>query len=92
MVERVVLPELGQGVTEAFVVAWLAGVGDQVAVGTPLVEVMTDKANVEIVSTATGRLAEQCFPPEARVGVGQTLALVDPAAAEGVPHRDSQPI
>lgn len=72
----IVLPSLGDNVTEAFVVDWLVGVGARVQEGHPIVEVMTDKANVEVESTATGVLVEQRFGAEARVGIGETLAVV----------------
>lgn len=72
----IVLPSLGDNVTEAFVVDWLVGVGDRVEAGVPLVEVMTDKANVEVESSATGVLVEQRFGAEARVEIGETLGVI----------------
>jgi pyruvate dehydrogenase E2 component (dihydrolipoamide acetyltransferase) len=83
MPQPIPLPALGEAVTEAFIVDWLVPLGGDVEVGTPIVEVMTDKANVEVESTTAGRLVEQCFPPDARVGVGQTLAIIEPAEPGG---------
>lgn len=74
---EVVLPELGEGVTEAFIAQWLVGVGETVTAGEPLVEVMTDKANLEVESTVSGTLLEQRFENEARVEVGQVLAVIE---------------
>ena len=71
-----VLPSLGEGVTEAFVVEWLVPVGARVDVGDAVVEVMTDKANVEVESTAAGEIVEHRFAPEARVLVGEALAVI----------------
>jgi pyruvate/2-oxoglutarate dehydrogenase complex dihydrolipoamide acyltransferase (E2) component len=72
----IVLPALGAGVTEAYVVAWLVPVGGRVDIGDPVVEVMTDKANVEIDSPAAGTLAEHRFDVDDRVTIGQVIATV----------------
>ena len=51
------LPDIGEGVAEAEIVKWLVAVGDTVAEDQPLVEVLTDKATVEIPSPRAGRVA-----------------------------------
>ncbi|MGC1304936.1 MAG: biotin/lipoyl-containing protein, partial [Caulobacteraceae bacterium] len=51
------LPDLGEGTAEAEIVAWHVAVGDRVKEDQPLVEVMTDKATVEITSPVTGTIA-----------------------------------
>ena len=57
MAERVVrLPDVGEGVAEAEIVAWHVKVGDMAREDQPLVDVMTDKATVEIPSPASGRI------------------------------------
>ena len=48
------LPDIGEGVTEGEVVQWLVGPGDSVTEDQPIVEVMTDKATVEIASPKDG--------------------------------------
>lgn len=52
------LPEIGEGTAEGEIIKWLVAVGDEVAEDTPLVEVMTDKATVEIPSPGPGIVAE----------------------------------
>ncbi len=52
------LPDIGEGVTEGEVVAWLVGLGDEVREDQPMVEVMTDKATVTITSPKTGKIVE----------------------------------
>lgn len=52
------LPEIGEGTAEGEIIKWLVAVGDEVEEDTPLVEVMTDKATVEIPSPGPGTVAE----------------------------------
>jgi len=54
MSESVVLPALGESVTEGTVTRWLKKVGETVAVDEPLVEVSTDKVDTEIPSPVAG--------------------------------------
>ncbi|GAA1518954.1 biotin/lipoyl-containing protein [Nocardioides humi] len=71
------LPEVGEGVTEAFVAVWLKDVGDPVVAGDPVLEVMTDKANIDVPSPVSGTLKEQRFAEEARVEVGEIVAVIE---------------
>src|SRR5260221_5752683 len=50
------LPDVGEGTAEAEVVAWRVGVGDLIEEDAPLVDVMTDKATVEITSPVRGKV------------------------------------
>ena len=52
------LPDIGEGLAEGEIVKWLVAVGDTVDEDQPLVEVMTDKATVEIPSPRGGTVAE----------------------------------
>ncbi len=52
------LPDIGEGVAEGEIVRWIVNEGDQVREDQPMVEVMTDKATVEIGSPVTGRVAK----------------------------------
>jgi pyruvate dehydrogenase E2 component (dihydrolipoamide acetyltransferase) len=69
------LPDLGEGLQEAEVVAWHAGVGDHVVADQPLVSVETDKAVVEIPSPCAGRIAQLHASVGERIKTG--AALVD---------------
>ncbi|HKT14569.1 MAG TPA: biotin/lipoyl-containing protein [Allosphingosinicella sp.] len=77
MKHEIVLESLGEGITEAYVSAWLKQVGDPISVGEGLVEMMTDKVNVVIESEVDGTVAEIRFPVEARVAIGSVLAVID---------------
>src|SRR5258706_12149204 len=57
MTFEVKLPDIGEGIAEGEIVRWLVKPGDAVKEDQPLVEVMTDKANVEIPSPRTGSIA-----------------------------------
>ena len=85
----VVLPELGESVTEGTVTRWLKQVGDDVAVDEPLLEISTDKVDTEIPSPVAGTLQEILVAEDETVAVGAVLARVGsgaaPAAAPAAP-------
>ncbi|AQT79350.1 dihydrolipoyllysine succinyltransferase [Mycolicibacterium litorale] len=72
----IVLPSLGEGVTEATVSRWLVDVGDDVAVDDPLLEVSTDKVDTEIASTHAGTLIDIMVAEDQAIEVGRPLAVV----------------
>ncbi len=67
------VPELGEGVYEAELVAWLVKPGDLVRRGQGLMEVMTDKATMEVPSPFVGRVAELRAEPGQQIKVGQIV-------------------
>ncbi|MDX6748461.1 dihydrolipoamide acetyltransferase family protein [Geminicoccaceae bacterium 1502E] len=69
------LPDLGEGLQEAEIVAWHVGEGDHVVADQPLLSVETDKAVVEIPSPRSGRIARLHATPGAILPIG--AALVD---------------
>ena len=71
------LPDIGEGVAEAEVVKWQVGEGDFVAADQPIVEVMTDKASVEISSPRGGRVHRLCGREGDMIAVGDTLIEID---------------
>src|SRR6185295_2909975 len=80
------LPDIGEGVAEGEIVRWMVKVGDAVKEDQPLVEVMTDKANVEIPSPRTGRIAALLAEEGQVVPVGTAIIAIEvageaPAAA-----------
>ncbi|NUR95895.1 MAG: 2-oxo acid dehydrogenase subunit E2, partial [Kribbellaceae bacterium] len=76
------LPDLGEGLTEAEIVRWLVKVGDVIAVDTPIAEVETAKSIVELPSPYAGVIEELHGEPGTTVPVGKPLITVgDPAAA-----------
>ncbi|MGA8521961.1 MAG: multifunctional oxoglutarate decarboxylase/oxoglutarate dehydrogenase thiamine pyrophosphate-binding subunit/dihydrolipoyllysine-residue succinyltransferase subunit, partial [Candidatus Dormiibacterota bacterium] len=75
------LPAMGESVSEGIVSRWLKAVGDSVEEGEPVVEVTTDKVDVEVPAPATGQLTEIVAAEGETVAVGATLAVIAPGAA-----------
>jgi pyruvate dehydrogenase E2 component (dihydrolipoamide acetyltransferase) len=80
MAKEFLLPDIGEGLTEAEVVRWLVSVGDVIAVDQLIVEVETAKTVVEIPSPFAGTIASLGAPEGATVEVGSVLFTV---ASEG---------
>ncbi len=78
-----VLPDLGEGLQEAEIVAWHVAEGDRVVADQPLVSVETDKAVVEVPSPQAGRVARLLAKPGDHVKVGAPLVIF-----EDGPHVD----
>ncbi len=77
----VVMPALGESVTEGTVTRWLKNVGDNVAVDEPLLEVSTDKVDTEIPSPASGVLLSIEVSVDSTVAVGTRLASIGASGA-----------
>jgi 2-oxoglutarate dehydrogenase E2 component (dihydrolipoamide succinyltransferase) len=80
MSTNIVVPELGESVVEARVAKWLKKPGDQVAAGDPLVELETEKIDLEVSADRAGVLAEIKHPEGADVKVGEVLAVLEESA------------
>lgn len=74
---KVVVPPLGESVVEGTIVKWLKNEGDKVKVDEPLVEIMTDKINVEIPSGYNGVMKKHLVAPDAVVEIGQEIAIME---------------
>jgi len=73
------LPDLGEGLQEAEIVAWHVGVGDHVVADQPLVSVETEKAVVEIPSPQSGRVAKLFGEPGDIARIGAPLVVFEAA-------------
>lgn len=73
------LPDIGEGVAEAEIVKWMVAEGDVVVEDQPLVEVLTDKATVEIPSPRAGRIARLGAVEGATLPVGSVLVTIEVA-------------
>ena len=83
----VVLPSMGESVTEGTVSRWLKAVGDEVKLGEAVVEVTTDKVDVEVPAPSAGTLSEIVAAEGDTVAVGATLArITEGAAAAAAPE------
>jgi len=76
MSEKIVVPVLGESITEATVAKWLKNTGDAVEADEPIVELETDKVNLEVPSPVKGILTEINSKDGSVVEVGALLGLV----------------
>ncbi|ACP33304.1 2-oxoglutarate dehydrogenase, E2 component, dihydrolipoamide succinyltransferase [Corynebacterium aurimucosum] len=76
MAHSVVMPELGESVTEGTITQWLKSVGDTVEVDEPLLEVSTDKVDTEIPSPVAGTILEIKAEEDDTVDVGAVIAII----------------
>src|ERR1043165_3305626 len=81
MTIEITVPELGESVLEATVSRWLKKEGDFVNAGDVLVELETDKVNLEVGAKGNGVLQKIEAPEGADVKVGNVLGLIDKKAA-----------
>ena len=82
------LPDLGEGLAEGEIVRWLVAEGTDVREDDPLVEILTDKAAMEMPSPVDGVLARIVANPGQVVRVGELLAVLEVAAARRPPEGD----
>ena len=79
----VTLPEMGESVTEGSIVEWRRGIGEFVAEGDPLVEVTTDKVDVEVPASVSGVVTRILAREGETVAVGSLLAEIDASKTNG---------
>ena len=86
MATNIVVPELGESVIEARVAKWLKKAGDSVVAGDALVELETEKIDLEVSADRAGVLGEIKHQEGADVKVGEVLAILEDALAGTVPE------
>lgn len=79
------LPDIGEGIQEGEIVRWIKKEGDQVKEDEAMVEVMTDKATVELTSPRKGKIARIHFQEGDMAKVGQVIVEIDEGAAGSAP-------
>jgi len=85
MPANIIVPELGESIVDARVAKWLKKEGDRVAAGDPLVELETDKIDVEVGAPQAGVLAKIERREGADVKIGEVLGVVDAVGATSAP-------
>ena len=92
MATDIVVPVLGESVSEATVAQWLKQPGDAVAVDEPLVELETDKVTLEVNASTAGVLSEVVAAEGENVEVGALLGRIgEGAGAAPAPKQESKP-
>ncbi|MBL8100635.1 MAG: 2-oxoglutarate dehydrogenase complex dihydrolipoyllysine-residue succinyltransferase [Anaerolineales bacterium] len=93
MAVKIIVPELGESVLEATVSSWLKKEGDFVNMGDVLVELETDKVNVEVGAKSAGVLQKIQAPKGSDVKVGDVLGMIDEKqSASSQPAETSKPV
>src|SRR5690625_2945443 len=88
--KEIIVPELAESITEGTISEWLVKVGDTVAKGDPVVELETDKVNLEVNSDHAGVIVEIVSEEGEDVEVGDVIAKVD-ESGEGTATPDAAP-
>ena len=96
------LPDIGEGIAEAEIVAWHVKVGDRVEEDAPLADMMTDKATVEMESPVAGVIREVAGEAGDTVAIGAPLVVIEteggeadeaaPVAADPQPEPEREPM
>ena len=79
------LPDIGEGVAEGEILKWMAKEGDQIKEDQPIVEVMTDKVNVQIPAPRTGKVVRILAKEGDIAKVGQTIMVIDDGSGTVAP-------
>ena len=84
MSEKILVPALGESINEATISKWLKNKGESINADEPIVELETDKVNLEVPSPINGVLSEINFNDGDTVEVGATLGIISDSKAETV--------
>jgi pyruvate dehydrogenase E2 component (dihydrolipoamide acetyltransferase) len=84
---NVLLPALGESVTEGTITRWLKNVGDSVSLDEAIVEISTDKVDTELPSPAAGVIAEIKVAQDQVAAVGAVLAVISTSASAATPPK-----
>jgi len=91
------LPDIGEGIAEAEIVAWHVKVGDTIREDQQIADMMTDKATVEMESPVAGKVLELAGEVGDQVPIGSVLAVIETAGADRAPEpvadsKDERPL
>jgi len=87
------LPDIGEGIAEAEIVAWHVRVGDRVEEDAQLADMMTDKATVEMESPVSGTVVEIAGEVGDLIAIGSTLAVIETdGEVDEVPDEEAQEV
>ncbi len=91
MAFEVVVPQMGESVLEGTIVEWKVAEGDKIKVNQPLVEIMTDKVNVELPSQVDGVIEKILVKPGDVVPVGKLICLITITGQAPAPAEAAKP-
>jgi len=90
MVNKVIMPKLGETMEEGEIIRWLKKEGERVEEGEPLLEVATDKANMEVEAPASGFLRKILVPEGKIVPVDEVIAYIADSMKEEIPEETGE--
>jgi pyruvate/2-oxoglutarate dehydrogenase complex dihydrolipoamide acyltransferase (E2) component len=90
MITEVIMPALGETLDEATIVAWRKKEGEWVEKGEPLLEVLTDKAEIEVEATASGYLRAILRGEGEAVPITQVIAYLSDSMEEPLPAPEAE--
>ena len=76
------LPDIGEGIAEAEIVAWHVRIGDTIAEDQQIADMMTDKATVEMESPVAGKVIELAGEVSDQIPIGSVLAVIETEGAD----------
>ena len=76
MASKVIMPQAGQDLEVGVVKQWLKAEGDQVAKGEPIVQIETEKVNLDVESPASGVLLRIVIPDETETPIFSTIGII----------------
>ncbi|MFI5264276.1 MAG: biotin/lipoyl-containing protein, partial [Candidatus Kapaibacterium sp.] len=89
--QAVVMPKMGESITEGTILRWLKKEGDTVKKDEPIVEISTDKVDTEVPSPFAGTLTKISAREKETIAVGATLAFISSGSAQTAPAPESKP-
>ena len=89
MAIEIKVPEMGESIVEATVGAWVKNEGDQIEAGETILELETEKVNLEVTAPATGTLETVNIPEGEIVNVGTVLGTINTESIEKIQIQDN---
>ncbi|RLE15066.1 hypothetical protein DRJ04_01155 [Candidatus Aerophobetes bacterium] len=89
MIKRIIMPKLGETMEEGEIIKWLKKEGEEVKKGEPLLEIATDKANMEVEANASGYLRKILAREGEKISVTKTIAYLADSMEEEVPLEEN---
>ncbi|GGH79450.1 2-oxoisovalerate dehydrogenase E2 component (dihydrolipoyl transacylase) [Pullulanibacillus pueri] len=89
--EKILMPQLGESVTEGTIGRWLVSVGDKVDKYDPIAEVTTDKVNSEVPTSFQGTIKELIAEEGETLQVGEVICLIEVEGASEAPTKEQHP-
>src|SRR5579872_4787859 len=98
MATNVVMPKMGESITEGTILRWLKKPGDAIQKDEPILEISTDKVDTEVPAPVAGTLLQQVAQEKETVAVGNLIAIigdagekVDDAQPKAAPKEETKP-